>query len=130
MVETLLGLPSRSAVPEAHRDLAADDLRIRGKGGILPPAPDRKMLPIGSIGLAGIGRTGGLDVAAGAVGEVLQLGRQAGVRRERGGGRCGDGGGIGLGRRRVVRRRGAFRRVNFAVLIDDSGCPSHFINGR
>ncbi len=97
-------------------------MRIRGEGGeVLPPAPGGKVFPVGGIGLSRVGGTGGLDVAAGAFGEILQVGRQAGVRRKRGGGRCGDGDGNALGRRRVVRRRGAVLRGKFGVFVDDSG---------
>lgn len=34
------------------------------------------MLPVRGVSLAAIGGTGGLDIAAGALGEVLQLGQQ------------------------------------------------------
>ncbi len=43
------------------------------------------MFPVGGIGAAGVGGAGRLDVTPSAVGEVLQMGGQAGCRRGRGG---------------------------------------------
>ena len=72
------------------------------------------MLPIGGVGLPRVGRTGGLDIAAGALGEVLQMRRQGkwGCGRNDGSGNTG-------GLRRAVWRRGAVRSMNFGVFVDD-----------
>lgn len=77
------------------------------------------MLPIRCIGPPRIGRTGGRDIAAGALGQILQMRRQ-------GRGCCGrsDGGGNTGGLRRAVRRSRALRSVNFAVFVDDLRRPS------
>lgn len=71
----------------AGGDVEADDLRIRGQGRkILAATPGGKMLPVGGVGLSGVGGTGRRDIAAGALGEILQLGGQPGVRLGKRGG--------------------------------------------
>lgn len=80
------------------------------------------MLPVGSVGAAGIGGAGGLDISAGAIGQLFEVRRQASARlRQRGGERA-----VLLRRRwrgnvtrmpRAVRRRSPLTRVIFGVLV-------------
>lgn len=50
---------------------------IRGSG-VLAPAPGGEMLSVRGIGLAGAGGTGGLDIAAGAIGTVFEMAAKRG----------------------------------------------------
>lgn len=60
-------------------NVEAGDLRIRGEGRkVLPPAPGGEMLPIGGVGAAGVGGTGGLDIGAGAISELFEMRRHTG----------------------------------------------------
>ena len=77
-------------------DVEADGLRIRRKYlQFLAPAPGAKMLPVGRVGAARVGGTGGLDIGAGAIGEGLQMRRQT-ERRPRPGRRFKPGRGCKL----------------------------------
>lgn len=115
-------------------DVEAYGLRVRRQGlQPLPAAPSGKMLPIGGIGFAGVGGTGCLDIIAGLIGQLLQVGGEGCTRFWRRGGEP------GIGRRHAGRRlrrgnvtvgRCAERRsrtlldLNFAVLLDDL---AHFL---
>ncbi len=74
------------------------------------------MLPVRGIGLAGVGGTRGLDIAAGAIGKVFEMaGKRGGALRRRRQRRI-----ITRKRRAVRRSRGLFC-VIFTVLRDDLG---------
>ena len=92
-------------------------MRIRGEGSeVLAPAPGGEVLPVRGVGLAGVGRTRRLDIAAGAIGKVSEMaGKRGGAFRRR-------------QQRRIITRMGrAVRRsrgvfcVIFTVLRDDLG---------
>lgn len=69
---------SRSQRPRAW------ECDMGGGGQIGPPAPRRKVLPVGGVSLAGIRRTCRLDVTPGAIGETCEMGRRRLLDGERG----------------------------------------------
>ena len=78
-------LVGRRRAGGAGGDVEADDLRIRGQEReVLAPAQARKMPPVGGVGAPGVGRACCLDIVAGAIGERLEMSRQADRRL------CGD----------------------------------------